>query len=84
MRKLWQEKGRGKKKGSMGRGGVVREDSCSRAWSRAIPARKSAHLLNSRGSVSTKYKEVVGKLKDDVLPARLLEGQAVGIYLYVS
>ena len=44
-----REGGRGKKKGSRGRGGVWVEDSCSRAWSRAIPARKSAHLLNSRG-----------------------------------
>ena len=44
-----REGGRGKKKGSRGRGGVSREDSCSQAWSRAIPARKSAHLLNSRG-----------------------------------
>ena len=44
-----REGGRGKKKGSRGRGGVWVEDSCSRAWSRAIPARKSAHLLFSRG-----------------------------------
>lgn len=43
------EGGRGKKKGSRGSGGMFVEDNCSRAWSRAMPARKSAHLLNSRG-----------------------------------
>ena len=44
-----REEGRGKKKGSRGRVGESVEDRCSRAWSRAMPARKSAHLLNSRG-----------------------------------
>ena len=44
-----REGGRGKKKGSRGSGGMFVEDNCSRAWSRAMPARKSAHLLNSRG-----------------------------------
>lgn len=41
--------GRGKKKGSRGSDAMFGEDNCSRAWSRAMPARKSAHLLNSRG-----------------------------------
>ena len=44
-----REGGRGKKKGSRGSGGMFVVDNCSRAWSRAMPARKSAHLLNSRG-----------------------------------
>ena len=44
-----REGGRGKGNGSISMADVGERERNSLAWSRAMPARKSAHLLNSRG-----------------------------------